>query len=106
MEGLRETLLFDNPAYLYTVTRPHAHDATDYFFHPSLLGATHVFMFSVENESVLFQCTMPVLTACFTDKKNRKHVSHHVLHKMSIHSPPRKEATKMYTEFPHNIHKN
>lgn len=29
--GLRETLLFDNPAYLYTVTRPHPHDGADYF---------------------------------------------------------------------------
>lgn len=31
--GSAETLLFDNPAYLYTVTRPHARDGRDYFLH-------------------------------------------------------------------------
>lgn len=31
--GSRETLLFDNPAYLYSVTRPHARDGRDYFLH-------------------------------------------------------------------------
>lgn len=31
--GSRETLLFDNPAYLYTVTRPHARDGRDYFLY-------------------------------------------------------------------------
>lgn len=30
--GSRETLLFDNPAYLYSMTRPHARDDRDYFF--------------------------------------------------------------------------
>lgn len=39
--GSTETLLFDNPAYLYTVTRPHPRDGRDYFLHLVLLqGAT------------------------------------------------------------------
>lgn len=37
--GSRETLLFDNQAYLYSVSRPHAHDGRDYFLHYLFLAA-------------------------------------------------------------------
>lgn len=46
--GSRETLLFDNPAYLYTVTRLHARDGRDYFLHNIIVDAalfSHITVF-------------------------------------------------------------
>lgn len=62
--GYSETLLFGNPAYLYAVTRPHAHDGRDYFLRSSLFAA--------------------VLFSCFPDRNGWRqlqinNVSFHVL---------------------------
>lgn len=56
--GSRETLLFDNPAYLYSVTRPHARDGRDYFLHiivaDALLFHITEFMHNVLRQKIIY----------------------------------------------------